>query len=786
MTPPKERATCPICDYKFSCLGKHLTTRHFIKNKIERRLLINLGTGRVNFRHLSCPVPGCTFAKTRVDRHLEEGHPELDHAKIMEIIRDTKKQVTMDGLRALRASNPTPPVMSNLDIGLEHEEVVFEAADVVESTCLECPKLMKELGELRRLLKLKQRWAKRAKAKIQALEEALQKAGGVGGDSGESDLPCGQEATQQPEEDSSGEEEGEEEEASKKTSKKAISDTVAKVFRGFPEPILEFLDEFWVHLKGALGSKKQQENQRSKLGRIQQFLLFMSEGRSILPNWTFLHNVSRINEWPGHLHGEGKAFTTIKGYILNVGEFLAFFRDTPPSTSRVSKKSLVAVIRALSQILKALAKRVVLRQIHVKRKKAGKLIPKEDLHACQERARKAIPKLLDALETMPTPSKIRRFYGYISAYFASLYGHRTGVLTNMSVQEVEEAKAEAKPGDPGFVVNVKEHKTSKAFGPAQVYLTVEEFCWVEQWLAFREQLQTTSDLVFFNENHQRVKNLQTHLQGAWSEMGLPGSPTFMDFRTSIATYARNVLSPGTRTKISKSMCHNTDTAEKFYAMSQTTEQLAELRARFQEATDPDLPSGSDIAETPLLVLSESSSEDEGEGAGAVERKTSKELSEDEGAGAGAGAGTEAGTGAGAGAPVVEEKNMSEELSEDEGAGAGAGAGTEAGTGAGAGAPVVEEKNMASLPISNVKLTATWDNVFPLQNDRVEAAILEKEHSEEPVEGWESDHSYSKNCREESEDQQQASSAQDSPSPSPAEKTQPEAHTKEKPPASQER
>ncbi|XP_035986789.1 uncharacterized protein LOC110367608 [Fundulus heteroclitus] len=165
-------------------------------------------------------------------------------------------------------------------------------------------------------------------------------------------------------------------------------------------------------------------------------------------------------------------------------------------------------------------------------------------------------------------------------------------------------------------LQVKEHKTNRAFGPAQVYLTVEEFGWLEQWLQIRETLQPSTDLVFFNENYQKIQNLQQHLQSAWAEMGFSGSPTFTDFRTSITTYAGDALSPGTRTKVSKMMCHDTALAEKFYAMHQTAQQLSELRKRFQEATDPVVSGPGKVAEPVILE----SSSDEGEGEGPVKKK----------------------------------------------------------------------------------------------------------------------------------------------------------------------
>jgi len=47
------------------------------------------------------------------------------------------------------------------------------------------------------------------------------------------------------------------------------------------------------------------------------------------------------------------------------------------------------------------------------------------------------------------------FFGYLSAFVISLYGHRPGVLTNMTVSEVEAAKADPLlPTDTGYVITV--------------------------------------------------------------------------------------------------------------------------------------------------------------------------------------------------------------------------------------------------------------------------------------------------------------------------------------------
>jgi len=48
------------------------------------------------------------------------------------------------------------------------------------------------------------------------------------------------------------------------------------------------------------------------------------------------------------------------------------------------------------------------------------------------------------------------FYGHFSAFVMSIYGHRPGVLTNMTVPEVEAARrAPLLPTETGFVITVR-------------------------------------------------------------------------------------------------------------------------------------------------------------------------------------------------------------------------------------------------------------------------------------------------------------------------------------------
>ncbi|XP_044043737.1 uncharacterized protein LOC122872093 isoform X2 [Siniperca chuatsi] len=159
-----------------------------------------------------------------------------------------------------------------------------------------------------------------------------------------------------------------------------------------------------------------------------------------------------------------------------------------------------------------------------------------------------------------------RFYGYFSAFVACIYGHRTGVLTNMTVDEVSE------------------HKTNRDFGAAQIYFEPEEFNWLETWLEIREKCDPPNNLVFFTAGKGPAKNMVRYMQGAWAEMGLPGRPSFIDIRTAVSAHAKNVHAAKVRSRMATFMCHNTSTADKFYALNLDTQQSYEMRRLFEGVT----------------------------------------------------------------------------------------------------------------------------------------------------------------------------------------------------------
>ncbi|MEQ2183565.1 hypothetical protein GOODEAATRI_033965 [Goodea atripinnis] len=154
----------------------------------------------------------------------------------------------------------------------------------------------------------------------------------------------------------------------------------------------------------------------------------------------------------------------------------------------------------------------------------------------------------------------------------------------MTIQQVNDARKNSGPDASGFVINIAEHKTNKAFGYAQIYLDPTVFSWLERWIELRAQLNPKSNLVFISGSKTPAKNMVKYLQLVWTEMGLPGRPTFIDIQSAVATHAKNFHPPEIRSRLSAVMCHDTATADKFYVRHLNMEQSLEIRRLFEEAT----------------------------------------------------------------------------------------------------------------------------------------------------------------------------------------------------------
>ncbi|KAA0718918.1 hypothetical protein E1301_Tti007765 [Triplophysa tibetana] len=118
-------ALCPVCLNRYSQLSQHLRVFHRVVNGEERRLLLALESGRIEYRTACCPVLGCGKDTTRLDRHLKS-HTELSKEDYQNAVDEIKKNKIMAHLAALRASNPKPPMATVLDL----QEVEVKAEDL--------------------------------------------------------------------------------------------------------------------------------------------------------------------------------------------------------------------------------------------------------------------------------------------------------------------------------------------------------------------------------------------------------------------------------------------------------------------------------------------------------------------------------------------------------------------------------------------------------------------------------------------------------------------------------
>ncbi|XP_014833957.1 PREDICTED: uncharacterized protein LOC106911668, partial [Poecilia mexicana] len=329
--------------------------------------------------------------------------------------------------------------------------------------------------------------------------------------------------------------------------------------RTAPEPLS---DEYHTHLRGALSTPQHRMNARSKLGRIRTLLSFVARGKPLNATWTFMHDVEKIHAFPQALKDKRRTITTIKVYLVNFSQFMDYFSDTPPRGSRLTRRRIRAVSRAVHH--------------------------QEAPAKCKSLATATIPVVLGKLEAAPPTVQLRhRLYGYLACYLSAVYGHRPGVLTNMTVGELQEAIDDAEEGSPGFVINVRNHKTNRAFGAAQLFLTHAEFSWFVRWLSIWSTLTPPCKFLFFSSNQKRISKLTRFAQCAWTEMGLPGQLTMTDFHSAVATHARDAHSrevsfPGSCAR----------TADRFYANQLTVEQLADIRSKFDRATAPQSSPGS--------------------------------------------------------------------------------------------------------------------------------------------------------------------------------------------------
>ncbi|KAI4809053.1 hypothetical protein KUCAC02_017968, partial [Chaenocephalus aceratus] len=124
---------CPMCLKEYTSLNQHLLVTHKVWNKDERELLVKLAGGKIDVRLQKCPVPSCVTGKcTRLDRHMNT-HKELSAASKDKMLKVVRKRLMLDTLAGLRATHPTVPMVSRLDLDQAEEPLAPSALQTSEA-----------------------------------------------------------------------------------------------------------------------------------------------------------------------------------------------------------------------------------------------------------------------------------------------------------------------------------------------------------------------------------------------------------------------------------------------------------------------------------------------------------------------------------------------------------------------------------------------------------------------------------------------------------------------------
>ncbi|KAJ4924026.1 hypothetical protein JOQ06_000268 [Pogonophryne albipinna] len=276
----------------------------------------------------------------------------------------------------------------------------------------------------------------------------------------------------------------------------------------FPDHVTvlnDILEEFRKLQVGPRPSQKLLNNVNSNMYRIRHFVAWMSEGMPRLSKLKFLGQLDRLQGWVSHLRECSMALSTTLHYLKNVCQFLFFFQETPPTSSRVSNTDIVKAVRELRASIKSWARPLAIHAMNVKEKKEATLHSMEELCECRRLALLAIPKLLSKLEVQYCNMDQWKLFGHVTAYWPR-------------------------------------STTNQSFALAEMLLSSEEYGWLLSIIQMKNRLaagSAKSKYVFFNTNARPTDNLTTYLKLAWSEMDVRGVPTFTSLRTAVATFARD-------------------------------------------------------------------------------------------------------------------------------------------------------------------------------------------------------------------------------------------------------
>ncbi|KAK1875449.1 Serine--tRNA ligase [Dissostichus eleginoides] len=358
---------CPLCNREYTALNQHLRVSHLVQNIEERGKLVLLASRRLNIRSEACPLQSCDAQKgTRLDRHLKRSHTELSDGAKTQLLDNLKRRLILGSLGALRASNPSVPMVSTLDLDeaagleeekekeVEEEEEGEEGEGQVTKLKAEVAKLQKEIRELNDGFELSQAYNRNLKRAYGKLKRSALKARKMSVIFGTADvldysLPQTSAAGTADVLDYSLPQTSAADEGSTDIPSGKI---LCPPFPDHIPALNTLLEEYKELQEGPHPDAKLRHNVQNKLYRIRHFIGWMSKGQSGLAKLQFLDNQTRLKGWAGYLVDCGMVRTTSLHYLKNVRQFLVYVQETPPKTSRLGQKNVKMGIRYLKSVIK--------------------------------------------------------------------------------------------------------------------------------------------------------------------------------------------------------------------------------------------------------------------------------------------------------------------------------------------------------------------------------------------------------------------------------------------------
>ena len=153
---------------------------------------------------------------------------------------------------------------------------------------------------------------------------------------------------------------------------------------------------------------------------------------------------------------------------------------------------------------------------------------------------------------------------YLAAQIIYLNGQRPGVVQKMTIDEWRSRQEE----DGEYVINVMEHKTTGAFGPAKIVVSRKVSEVMEAYLLYVREKITPQNRVFekrffLTNTGNEFSKISERMKYVAESFGLVVPKSGVQ-RKVVATEAFKSEDNVSVRKVQKHMCHSATTCEKFY------------------------------------------------------------------------------------------------------------------------------------------------------------------------------------------------------------------------------